>query len=107
MSKIKTSILVPFLIIFSLVFIYFYPRFLIAELGEANPWTSFLYLYGFGGLFFAVGLLLITRSGACVFGRGQDSKWFTILCTGFITLMSVHAIWIYLAISIPVKSGVN
>jgi len=107
MSKIKSSILIPVLILFSLLFTYFYPRFLIAELGESNPWTSYLYLYGFGSLFFGVGLLLITKSGACVFGRGQDSKWFTVLCTGFVFLMSLHAIWIYLALSIPVNSGVN
>lgn len=107
MSKIKSSILIPFLIIFSLVYIYFFPRYLIENLGEGNPWTSYLYLYGFGGYFFLIGLMLITKTGACQFGRGQDTKWFVILCSGFVALMSLHAVWIYLALSIPVKSGVN
>jgi len=98
---------VPALILFTLVFVYYFPRFLITNLGEANPWTSYLYLYGFGGYFFIIGLLLIIKTGSCKLGRAHDTKWFTILCSGFLALMSLHAVWIYLALSIPVKSGVN
>lgn len=105
MSNIKSQVLIPVMIIFSLVFIYFYPRFLIDHFGVANPWTSYFYLYGFGGLFFGTGLLLITKTGACTFGRGRDSKWFKILCAGFIGLATMHAVWIYLALNIPFKGG--
>ena len=107
MTKRKPNLLVPALIVFSLVFIYFYPRIIISNLGESNPWTSYLYLYGFGGYFFMLGLLLITKTGSCKFGRGQDSKWFAILCSGFLFLMTMHAVWIYLALSIPFKGGMN
>lgn len=107
MNQKKLNLLVPGLIIFTLVFVYFYPHFLISQFGEASPWTSYFYLYGFGGYFFMIGLLLILKTGACKLGRGRDSKWFTILCSGFLLLVCMHAVWIYLAISIPVFEGAN
>ena len=106
-QKKSFNFIVPILIIFTFFFVYYFPRFLIGQFGEASPWTSYFYLYGFGGYFFGIGLLLILKTGACKLGRARDTKWFTILCSGFLTLVTLHAVWIYLAISIPVKSGVN
>ena len=107
MTKAKSSFLVPLIAVVTIPLIYFYPRFLIEQLGESNPWTSYLYLYGFGGYFFAIGILLILKTGACKPGRGRDSKWLTILLSGFVALATIHASWIYLALSIPFKGEVN
>ena len=108
MTDKKVNFVVPILIIvLTLVFVFMYPRMLISQFGEASPWTSYLYLYGFGGYFFMIGLILILKTGACKLGRGRDTKFFAILCSGFIFLVCMHATWIYLALSIPVKGGVN
>ena len=45
-----------------LVFTHAFPRILLSTLGMENPWTSYLYHYGFGGLFFLMGMVLIVRS---------------------------------------------
>jgi hypothetical protein len=90
----------------SLVLIYAYPRALVAWLGESNPWTSYLYLYGFGLWFFMIGIWLILSTGACQFGRGRDSFWFKVLIGGFIFFASLHAIWILAAITVPFKGAV-
>ena len=87
------------------LFIFVYPRFLIQVLGEANPWTSYLYQYSFGLVFFAIGILLILKTKACQPGRGYDRRWFRALIGGFVFFASVHAIWILMAIYIPYKGG--
>ena len=53
-----------------LAFVYFFPRYLIASLGPANPWTSYFYQYGLGLVAFSIGIYIILKSGACQFGRG-------------------------------------
>ena len=87
----------------TLVCIYIYPRFLINTFGESSPWTSYLYLYGFGGAFFGSGIVLILKTGACVPGRGMDGKWLNAMFLGLLYFACLHAIWIYLALSIPFK----
>ena len=84
-----------------LLFIYFYPRLIISWLGVDNPWTSYLYLYGFGGGFFMMGIFIILRTGSCQLGRGHDSLWFWILLLGFLFFATVHALWIVASLNIP------
>ena len=93
--------LVPLL----LVFIYSYPRLIVAQLGTENPWTSYLYQYGFGLVFFLIGIWLILKTRACQFDRGRDAFWFKVLIFGFIFFSGGHAIWIYLALKIPYLGG--
>ena len=88
-----------------LAFIFIYPRIIIAWLGEADPWTSYLYHYGFGLVFFLMGIYIIIRSGACKFGRGHDSFWFGVLIAGFVVFAVVHAVWIVAAQNIPYLGG--
>jgi hypothetical protein len=88
-----------------LITIYTYPRLIIGWLGEANPWTSYLYQYGFGLVFFLMGIYLILRSGACKPGRGRDSFWLGVLFAGFIFFAAGHALWIVAAQSIPYLGG--
>lgn len=84
-----------------LTFIYVYPRLIIHWLGEDNPWTSYLYLYGFGGGFFLMGVFIILRTGACQLDRGHDRIWFIILIAGFAFFATVHALWIVASLAIP------
>ena len=88
-----------------LVFIYTFPRLIIGWLGEANPWTSYLYQYGFGLVFFLMGIYLILKSGACQPGRGRDSFWLGVLFAGFVVFAGVHALWILAALRMPYLGG--
>jgi len=87
-------------------FVYLYPRIIIALLGPANPWTSYLYQYGFGLVFFAIGIRLILRTGACRPGRGRDRFWLGVLLAGFVFFAGAHALWILLAQRVPYLGGV-
>ncbi len=95
------NILVLLAIPVVLCIIYFYPRFLVSRLGEANPWTSYLYQYGFGLMVFLIGLWLIRSTGACRPGRGRDGFWFGVLVCGYFFFALVHALWILAALKIP------
>lgn len=98
-NKILIGILIPVV----LNIVYFYPRFLIGWLGKENPWTSYLYQYTFGLVFFSLGILLILRTRACVIGRGRDSLWLSIIIGGFIFFASFHALWVYMSLYWPVR----
>jgi len=89
-----------------LAFIYSFPRAIVSVLGIDSPWTSYLYMYGLGGVFFLTGIWLILKSGACQFKRGHDAFWFKILMWGFVYVASLHAIWILFALYWPTKAGV-
>ncbi|MEX0321910.1 MAG: hypothetical protein AB3N63_07100 [Puniceicoccaceae bacterium] len=88
-----------------LAFVFIFPRILISLLGEANPWTSYLYQYGFGLIFFLMGIYIIFKSGSCKLGRGHDSFWFGVLIGGFIFFASAHALWIVASLTIPYAGG--
>lgn len=86
-------------------FSFFFPRFLINTLGPANPWTNYFYLYGFGIIYTGSGLLLALKTGACNLTRQRDRFWFKITVGGFFYFAAIHAVWIYLALSIPYLGG--
>ena len=89
------------------VFAFFFPRILIQTLGPADPWTNYLYLYGFGFFYTGSGVLLAFKSGACNWSRPRDRYWMKIIIGGFFYFASLHALWIYLALSIPYLGGAN
>ena len=88
-----------------LAFAFFFPRFLIQTLGPANAWTNYFYLYGFGFFYTGSGVLLMLKTGACNLSRPRDRYWFKIILAGFVYFASLHAVWIYLALSIPYKGA--
>lgn len=88
-----------------LAFIFIFPRIIISLLGEASPWTSYLYQYGFGLVFFLIGIYIIFKSGSCKLGRGHDTFWFGVLIAGFIFFAGGHAIWILAALRVPFAGG--
>ena len=61
-----------------------------------NPWLSWLYHYGVGGLLFAGSLALASFSGAFDLKRRYDRRLVAVLVGGLLTWMSWHALWIVL-----------
>lgn len=100
-SETRSTWLTLLRIAVALLVIYAYPRLVVAWLGTDSPWTSYLYMYGLGFGFFSIGIWLILKSGACVFGRGRDTFWFGVLIGGFIFFAGLHAAWIVAAQQIP------
>jgi uncharacterized membrane protein YkgB len=101
MNKIKLTLI----LIGIIAFIYFFPRFIIANLGPADPWTSYLYQYGLGLIVFLVGILVILKSKSCQLGRGRDTFWFILLIFGFVFFAVVHALWIVASQKYPYLGG--
>lgn len=89
----------------ALAFFFVFPRVIVPWLGEDNPWTSYLYLYGNGLIVFLVGLRVILKSGACRLGRGRDTFWFVVLLLGYVFFAAMHAAWILAALRVPVKGA--
>lgn len=90
-----------YIIISILFFIFFYSRFITENFDHANPWTSYLYQYGFGVLVFVLGMYIIIKNKALKFGRWYDSVWFSVLIGGFVFYALFHAIWILVSIYLP------
>ena len=86
-----------------LAFAFFYPRMLIQVWGPAHPWTNYFYLYGFGFFYTGSGVLLALTSGACHLSRPRDRFWMKVVIGGYFYFAALHALWIYLALSIPYK----
>ncbi len=105
-TKKKKGLSVPFILVAILIFVFAFPRILISVLGPGDPWTSYLYQYGFGSIVFLIGIVLIRKTGACVFDRGSDKFWFKWLIAGFFFFAILHAVWILLAVYLPVKGGI-
>ena len=105
-SSVRRCLLRGVTLVLLLGLVYLYPRLIIAWLGPANPWTSYLYQYGFGLVFFAIGIRLILRTGACRPGRGRDRFWLAVLLVGFVFFATAHALWIVLAQRVPYLGGV-
>ncbi len=88
-----------------LAFAFFFPRFLIENLGETSPWTSYFYHYGFGLFYTGSGLWLVLKTGACNLSRSRDCLWFCLIIIGFFSLAVLHAFWIHKALSAPFYGG--
>ena len=101
-EKMGRAVWVLYLVAF-LVFAFIFPRLLISQLGPENPWTNYFYLYGFGFFYTGSGVWLVLKSGACNLNREHDRFWFKILLAGWAYFACLHALWIYLAISIPFR----
>lgn len=81
------------------------PRLLVSWLGIDGHWTPFLYQYAMGGIVFAIGLWVIRASGACDFQRPGDRTWFNVLVFGYLWYAGIHALFTWLAVSVPFKGG--
>ena len=105
MMRVWLSLFLSILLVaFVLCFSYFYPRFLVQLMSEDSPWISYLYTYGTGALFFAIGSFWIfTRRAIHNMRRKEEIRWLiTILC-GMTFMFCFHGLWIFLAIHFPFK----
>lgn len=64
-----------------------------------HSWLPFIYLYGIGGLFFMLGMVIIRKSGALDLGKPSHRRWWKILYFGFFWFAAIHAVLTLLALS--------
>jgi len=57
-----------------------------------HTWLPFLYLYGVGGIFFLIGLIIIRKSKAVDMKKKRHRFWFGVLIFGFFYFVVLHAI---------------
>ena len=108
MDKVKTPIATHYVLVTALLVvlaIFVWPRLLVDVFGVDSPWTSYLYKYGFGAIFFFIGVFLTLKSGACNLKRGQDRFWFRFLILGFFWYLAMHGLWIVNALVFPLRGG--
>jgi hypothetical protein len=63
-----------------------------------DVWLPYIYLYGAGGIFFIIGLLITKKAGAMNLNRKYHRYWFKVLIFGFIWFMMIHFILIIAAL---------
>lgn len=59
-------------------------------MGFVRIWLPYLYLYGVGGFFFVLGMVLILRHRALNLDVRRDRKWLAVLVVGFIWYAFMH-----------------
>ena len=63
-----------------------------------NSWLPFIYLYGVGGFFFLVGMIIIRKSGAINLGIKRHRYWYRVLIFGYFYFVAFHAFFTILAL---------
>jgi hypothetical protein len=63
-----------------------------------DSWLPFIYLYGVGGFFFLVGMIIVRRSGAINLSIKRHKFWYRVLIFGFFYFVAMHAFFIILAL---------
>ena len=63
-----------------------------------DSWLPFIYLYGVGGFFFLVGMIIVRRSGAINLSIKRHKFWYRVLIFGFFYFVALHAFFIILAL---------
>ncbi len=64
-----------------------------------QTWLPYIYLYGVGGLFFLLGMIIIRRSGAIDLTKKKHRFWNRVLIFGFFWFMLMHAILNFAALN--------
>ncbi|MCW8849107.1 MAG: hypothetical protein OQJ81_03935 [Melioribacteraceae bacterium] len=63
-----------------------------------NTWLPFLYLYGVGGIFFLLGMIIIKRSGAINLEIKRHRYWYKVLIFGYFYFVAFHLFFTILAL---------
>ncbi len=63
-----------------------------------DTWLPFIYLYVGGGIFFAIGLILIRKTKAMDMRLKRDRYWWKVLIFGFFYFVAIHAVVILAAL---------
>ena len=80
---------------------FFFPRWLVAKLGEAHFLSSYLYIYGQGLPFFILGVYALIKSKALNIKLPQERRWLTVFVLVLVWNMLAHGLWIWTAVRIP------
>jgi hypothetical protein len=56
----------------------------------SHTWLPYIYLYGFGAIFFILGIIITKRAGAMDLKKKKHRFWFKILIFGFVYYMALH-----------------
>jgi len=56
----------------------------------SHTWLPYIYLYGVGGIFFIIGIIITYKSGAMNLKKKKHRFWFKILLFGFVYYMALH-----------------
>jgi hypothetical protein len=57
-----------------------------------NTWLPFIYLYGVGGFFFIIGIIITLKSGALDLKKKKHKFWFRVIIFGFLWFAAIHFI---------------
>jgi len=63
-----------------------------------HSWLPFIYLYGVGGLFFLIGMIIIIKSKALNTKLKRHRYWLKVLVFGFFYFVIFHAFFTILAL---------
>lgn len=63
-----------------------------------QTWIPYLYLYGVGGIFFTIGMIIIRRSKAIDLRRKRHIWWYKMMYAGFFYFMFIHALFTLIAL---------
>ncbi len=64
----------------------------------SQVWLPFIYLYGVGGIFFAISMFLIRKSKSINLNLKRDRYWYRVLYFGFFYFVALHLILILAAL---------
>jgi hypothetical protein len=54
----------------------------------SHTWLPYIYLYGVGGIFFVIGIIITKKSGAMNLKKKKDKFWFKVLL--FLTIAALY-----------------
>ncbi|MCB9247981.1 MAG: hypothetical protein H6613_05290 [Ignavibacteriales bacterium] len=63
-----------------------------------DTWLPFIYLYGVGGIFFLIGMIIIRKSGAINLNKKKHRYWNKVLIWGFFYFAAIHLFFTLLAL---------
>lgn len=86
-----------FWVLLCLSIIYALPRLLSLYLTHENPWSSYIYMYTLGGLFFLTGLIVVIKTNSLNLNLKSDRIWLSNMILGFVFFISLHGAWVYIS----------
>jgi hypothetical protein len=56
----------------------------------SHTWLPYIYLYGVGGIFFIIGLIITKKANSMDLSNKRHRYWFKMLIFGFVYYMALH-----------------
>lgn len=64
----------------------------------SHTWLPYLYLYGLGGIFFFLGIIITIKAGSFDLSRAVHKNWMWVLLFGFVWYLMMHALMTWAAL---------